>query len=183
MTRRTPPAAPLLRLFASLDTTAAAWRTWRRHGTPGWTDTPRAWPRTGVLRGGHAYELTDRRPARRTTGAPRLMPTPTAADGTGGPGTSPHRTGGLNLRTLVTRLPEPPGPQAVTAVPDQPALFGTEDPAAPEQASGAAVPYQAADLFSGTADRAARPRGTREQHRPDPRPDDPWPGESPFGPA
>jgi hypothetical protein len=34
-----------------------------------------------------------------------LLPTPTASDGTGGPGVSPHRKGGMNLRTLVTTLP------------------------------------------------------------------------------
>ncbi|MEU7418691.1 DNA cytosine methyltransferase [Streptomyces antibioticus] len=37
----------------------------------------------------------------------RLLPTPAAADGTGGPGTSPKRKGGLNLRTAVTLLPTP----------------------------------------------------------------------------
>lgn len=35
-----------------------------------------------------------------------LFPTPTRSDGTGGPGTSPNRKGGMNLRTLVTTLPE-----------------------------------------------------------------------------
>jgi len=37
----------------------------------------------------------------------RLLPTPAAADGTGGPGASPKRQGGLNLRTAVTLLPTP----------------------------------------------------------------------------
>ncbi|MFC9054138.1 DNA cytosine methyltransferase [Streptomyces anthocyanicus] len=37
----------------------------------------------------------------------RLLPTPAAADGTGGPGTSPKRKGGMNLRTAVTLLPTP----------------------------------------------------------------------------
>ncbi|MGW2366352.1 hypothetical protein ACWCZ5_12310 [Streptomyces sp. NPDC001667] len=97
-----------LRLFASLETATTTWRTWRRRGNPGWTTTPRTWPRTGTLRAGHACELTTprgqgrKRPAARQ---PVLMPTPTAADGTGGPGTSPKRTGGPNLRTLVTTLP------------------------------------------------------------------------------
>ncbi|MCT9090458.1 DNA cytosine methyltransferase [Streptomyces sp. ASQP_92] len=36
-----------------------------------------------------------------------LLPTPAAADGTGGPGTSPKRRGGMNLRTAVTLLPTP----------------------------------------------------------------------------
>ncbi len=46
-------------------------------------------------------------------GAPRgggrrvLLPSPTTADGSGGPGRSPMRTGGDNLRTAVTLLPTP----------------------------------------------------------------------------
>ncbi|MEU9406160.1 DNA cytosine methyltransferase [Streptomyces sp. NPDC048281] len=40
-------------------------------------------------------------------GGLRLLPTPAAADGTGGPGTSPKRKGGMNLRTAVTLLPTP----------------------------------------------------------------------------
>ncbi|MEU9345180.1 DNA cytosine methyltransferase [Streptomyces sp. NPDC048278] len=40
-------------------------------------------------------------------GGLRLLPTPAAADGTGGPGTSPKRRGGMNLRTAVTLLPTP----------------------------------------------------------------------------
>lgn len=41
-----------------------------------------------------------------TTRSLSFFPTPTAADGAGGPGTSPHRAGGMNLRTAVTRLPD-----------------------------------------------------------------------------
>ncbi|WP_301124544.1 DNA cytosine methyltransferase [Streptomyces cacaoi] len=37
----------------------------------------------------------------------KLLPTPSAADGTGGPGTSPKRRGGMNLRTAITLLPAP----------------------------------------------------------------------------
>lgn len=37
--------------------------------------------------------------------AKKMLPTLTVADGTGGPGTSPKRTGGLNLRTAITMLP------------------------------------------------------------------------------
>jgi len=45
-------------------------------------------------------------------GAPRsggrtLLPTPSAADGSGGPGVSDKRLGGMNLRTAVTLLPTP----------------------------------------------------------------------------
>lgn len=39
------------------------------------------------------------------TRSPSFFPTPTVSDATGGPGTSPNRKGGMNLRTLVTRLP------------------------------------------------------------------------------
>jgi DNA (cytosine-5)-methyltransferase 1 len=44
--------------------------------------------------------------ARRGKGR-ELLPSPTTADGSGGPGTSPKRTGGMNLRTAVTLLPTP----------------------------------------------------------------------------
>lgn len=61
-----------------------------------------------------------------------LLPTPTAADGTGGPGTSPNRTGGMNLRTLVTTLPEAEltqdWAQFEAAVRRQEALSGREAP-------------------------------------------------------
>ncbi|NEA43510.1 DNA cytosine methyltransferase [Streptomyces sp. SID11385] len=43
----------------------------------------------------------------------RLFPTPSAADGTGGPGISPKRRGGMNLRTAVTLLPTPVASEAV----------------------------------------------------------------------
>lgn len=33
-----------------------------------------------------------------------LFPTPTRSDGTGGPGTSPNRTGGMNLRTAIASV-------------------------------------------------------------------------------
>jgi DNA (cytosine-5)-methyltransferase 1 len=39
------------------------------------------------------------------TKSPSFFPTPTASDGTGGPGHSTRRMGGLNLRTAVTHLP------------------------------------------------------------------------------
>lgn len=66
-----------------------------------------------MTRGGHVYELVTEKSAPRTRGTAGsqllipLMPTPTTADGTGGPGTSPNRKGGMNLRTAVTTLPAP----------------------------------------------------------------------------
>lgn len=47
--------------------------------------------------GGHGPNLQDE--------VTHLLPTPTKSDGTGGPGTSPKREGGMNLRTAVTRMP------------------------------------------------------------------------------
>ncbi len=57
-------------------------------------------------------------------GAPRgggriLLPSPTAADGSGGPGTSPARTGGMNLRTAVTLLPTPKATDGSNGGPNQ----------------------------------------------------------------
>ena len=59
-------------------------------------------PRSGVAGPRWALEtapLTTRREAR---GDHRLMPTPTKSDGTGGPGVTPKRTGGMNLRTFAS---------------------------------------------------------------------------------
>ena len=42
----------------------------------------------------------------RTSEPVNLLPSPTASDGTGGPGTSPHRKGGMNLRTAVSLASE-----------------------------------------------------------------------------
>lgn len=48
--------------------------------------------------GGHGANLQDE--------VTHLLPTPTRSDGTGGPGTSPNREGGMNLRTAVTGVDE-----------------------------------------------------------------------------
>lgn len=48
--------------------------------------------------GGHGPNLADE--------VTHLLPTPTRSDGTGGPGTSPSREGGMNLRTAVARMDE-----------------------------------------------------------------------------
>lgn len=62
-----------------------------------------------------------------------LLPTPTASDGTGGPGTSPNRKGGMNLRTAVTTLPENEGlvqdwVEYEPAIRRQEAVMGREAP-------------------------------------------------------
>ena len=62
------------------------------------------WPRAGMTRNGIAYRQPPLVPRTSATGS-SLWPTPTASDGTGGPGNS-GREGGLNLRTAV-RWPTP----------------------------------------------------------------------------
>ena len=57
-------------------------------------------------------------------GAPRtggrvLLPSPTSADGSGGPGTSPKRQGGMNLWTAVQLLPTPRATDGVNGGPNQ----------------------------------------------------------------
>lgn len=72
-------------------------RPQRRTPAPGQTPSRRTRPhaggRSGLLAAPHGHMS--------------LLPTPAAADGTGGPGTSPKRQGGMNLRTAVTLLPTP----------------------------------------------------------------------------
>ncbi|WP_189986425.1 DNA cytosine methyltransferase, partial [Streptomyces spinoverrucosus] len=72
-------------------------RTQRRTPAPGQTQGGRARAHAGGRSG--LLAAPDRHL--------RLLPTPAAADGTGGPGTSPKRKGGMNLRTAVTLLPTP----------------------------------------------------------------------------
>lgn len=48
-----------------------------------------------------------------------LLPSPTTADGSGGPGRSVHRKGGDNLRTAVTLLPTPRATDGVNGGPGQ----------------------------------------------------------------
>lgn len=52
------------------------------------------------------------------TGGRLLLPTPTTADGSGGPGAQ-GRAGGLNLRTAVTLLPTPRATDGVNGGPNQ----------------------------------------------------------------
>lgn len=53
---------------------------------------------SGMLNGKSPFEAQGKVPA---------VPTPSSADGTGGPGTSPKREGGLNLRTFAAKWPTP----------------------------------------------------------------------------
>lgn len=60
-------------------------------------------PRAGHMRNGYIFYETPRWPikAAREGAKVRLFPTPTRSDGAGGPGTTPKREGGKNLRTVV----------------------------------------------------------------------------------
>ncbi|MFJ2828580.1 DNA cytosine methyltransferase [Streptomyces sp. NPDC087263] len=71
--------------------------------------TQRGSPASGQAQGGRARAHAGGRSGLLATpgGHLRLLPTPAAADGTGGPGVSPKRLGGMNLRTAVTLLPTP----------------------------------------------------------------------------
>jgi DNA (cytosine-5)-methyltransferase 1 len=71
-----------------------------QRGTPAPRQTPGG--RTRAHAGGRSGVL-----AAPAGGQLSLFPTPSAADGTGGPGVSPKRRGGMNLRTAVTLLPTP----------------------------------------------------------------------------
>lgn len=65
-------------------------------------------PRAGEMTGKFLREVHERFPLvdarRRVRALPQSYPTPTLSDGTGGPGTTPRRTGGKNLRTVVNEL-------------------------------------------------------------------------------
>lgn len=77
----------------------------------GWDRIAKSLPMHGVFTGGEV------RPApfapRLEVGVCHLLPSPTSADGSGGPGRSVKRTGGDNLRTAVALLPTPVASMAV----------------------------------------------------------------------
>ncbi|MFJ2907804.1 DNA cytosine methyltransferase [Streptomyces sp. NPDC087212] len=72
-----------------------SWDKWRRTASAETTFPHRN-------RGGGVNSLT---PRPLPTKFVFFFPTPTASDATGGPGNSPKRTGGMNLRTVVLHLP------------------------------------------------------------------------------
>lgn len=71
----------------------------------GWDRVRKPMPMHGVFIGGSVRSAE--RPAVTRDAGPSLLPTPTTADGSGGPGKSLKRKGGMNLRTVVTLLPTP----------------------------------------------------------------------------
>lgn len=71
-------------------------------------------PRSGCMIGRDVYARPALTVAKRTPG---LYPTPTRSDGTGGPGVSPRRTGGKNLRTYAGGSLNPEWLEALMGVP------------------------------------------------------------------
>lgn len=65
------------------------------------------WPKLGMTLSGVLYELPTSvlRTSETAGSASRFLPTPTSRDGTSGPGTSPRRQGGENLRTRLLYTP------------------------------------------------------------------------------
>jgi DNA (cytosine-5)-methyltransferase 1 len=67
-------------------------------------------PRAGRMTNGYVFEEVPQAPIKSARTAGNLpthvkrYPTPSRRDGMGGPGTSPHRKGGKNLRTVVNEL-------------------------------------------------------------------------------
>jgi len=95
--------------FATFDHDTSCWRT--SAGTFPWGsgEYSETWPVSGTMQSGTCSPRATSAPPISGSGCGSLrgMPTPTAADGKGGPGQSDKRTGGPNLRTFVTMLPTP----------------------------------------------------------------------------
>jgi hypothetical protein len=92
--------------FASFDPATSSWKTYPSSEAAASTAYSGTWPRAGMTRNGTASQLSPLAPLTDVIGS-GLWPTPTARDGMGGPGTSPKRLGGMNLRTAVMMWPTP----------------------------------------------------------------------------
>ena len=64
------------------------------------------WPTSGTMRNGVAYEHPTWEPRTDDSASSSLLPTVTTSESTG-PGNGPNKTGGDNLRTVVSLLPTP----------------------------------------------------------------------------
>lgn len=95
--------------FASYDRNSSSWRTSQDLSSTSESSSV-TWPRSGSMRSGRCFERPKLAPLTAATDSSSvhgLLPTPSHSDGTGSPGTSPKRSGGMNLRTAVTLLPTP----------------------------------------------------------------------------
>lgn len=61
------------------------------------------WPTSGTMRNGVAYELPTWEPHTDDSASSSLLPTVTTSESTG-PGNGPNKTGGDNLRTVISKL-------------------------------------------------------------------------------
>lgn len=97
----------LLKLLASYDRNSSSWRTLPLSSEEESIPLRRTWPKYGMTLSGVLYELpTSALSTSGTDGsASPSLPTPTSRDGTSGPGTSPRRQGGENLRTRLLYTP------------------------------------------------------------------------------
>lgn len=69
--------------LANFDPVSSSWRTSQRCLVEGWTVFSETWPRSGMMRGGIAYQLAPLAPLTSATGFGSL-PTPRSTDGTNG---------------------------------------------------------------------------------------------------
>lgn len=92
--------------FAIYDPASSLWKTSQACLLSGWAPFSGTWRASGTMRNGKCYPQPMSAPP--TFGNESgLWPTPTRSDATGGPGRSPNRTGGDNLRTAVATIPTP----------------------------------------------------------------------------
>jgi hypothetical protein len=112
--------------FANWNPVTSSWKTSQHSLLEDLTTFSERWPIAGTMQNGRVFARSTWAPRtsetdcsllptpraiygehpgmldpRHLTGAVHLWPTPSAADGTGGPGESEKRLGGLNLRTAV----------------------------------------------------------------------------------
>lgn len=96
----------LLESFAALDQDSSLWKMSPDYLAEVSGKSSQTFPRSGMMRSGQLFQQPSLA-ARIKEIDYGLWPTPTSSDGTGGPGTSEKRQGGMNLRTAVTIWPTP----------------------------------------------------------------------------
>lgn len=88
--------------FAYYDPAESCWKTWPAISLWGSVTYSGTWPKSGMTRGGRAYELPTSAAVTAANGCSSLLPTPTASEARG---TGKRGTGGPDLRTAL--LPTP----------------------------------------------------------------------------
>ncbi len=119
--------------FATFDRGSCSWKTAQPSLLGDSAEFSATWPRSGTMRNGACWERATLAPTTDANGSGslptplandrsqyhsadngvslgrlvKMLPTPTAADATGGPGVTSTAQGGMNLRTAVAMLPTP----------------------------------------------------------------------------